>query len=69
MLAIYFSTDVHEGVREGLGTRETGRSWEAFDDAKAACMGCHVAEGVAYMNDQALFDLQRPEAERADRSK
>ena len=43
--------------------------WDKIATTIRTCMGCHVAEGVAYMNDQALFDLQRPEAERADRSK
>jgi len=63
-----FLDEVHERVREGLETREPARAWEAFDDARAACIGCHVAEDVAYMNDQALFDLQRPRAKPADGS-
>ncbi|MBZ2189490.1 hypothetical protein K8B33_10315 [Alcanivorax sp. JB21] len=28
---------------------------EAFMDARSACMACHVAEDVPFMNDQALF--------------
>ncbi|MCC5869597.1 MAG: hypothetical protein JJU27_13940 [Gammaproteobacteria bacterium] len=31
------------------------RAWEAFTRARAACMACHVAEDVAFMNEQAIF--------------
>src|SRR4030066_362588 len=47
-------------VNEAFGTRDAGKAWAAFDKARNACMACHVAESVPYMNNQHLFDLSRP---------
>lgn len=32
-------------------------SWQGFQKAQAACMACHAAEGVAFMNNQPVFKL------------
>ena len=49
-----------EEVNEAFGTRNAEKAWAAFDKAKNACMACHAAESVPYMNNQHLFDLSRP---------
>lgn len=36
------------------------RAWGAFEEAKGICQGCHLAEGAAFANNQALFDLSPP---------
>ena len=52
-------------VREGLASGKADRAWKAFGLARTACMSCHVAEKVAYFNDQSLFlDLTPPAAGR-----
>lgn len=43
-----------------LKSGDPQRAWAGFDRARAACQGCHEAEGVAYMNDQSIFDLAGP---------
>ncbi len=50
-------------VRVTLEAREPARAWAGFDRATAACQSCHRAEGVAYMNEQPLFDLRRAPAD------
>lgn len=47
-------------VDAALKSNDTGKAWAAFDRAKAACMACHVAEKVEFMNDQPVFDLGSP---------
>src|SRR3990167_6708019 len=49
--------EIHADLRSG----ERKRAWAGFDRARAACQACHEAEGVAYMNDQSIFDLAGPE--------
>lgn len=33
-------------------------SWQGFQKAQAACMACHAAEGVPFMNNQPVFRLK-----------
>jgi hypothetical protein len=47
-------------IRQEIAARDESRAWIAFERATTACQSCHQAEKVAYMNDQALFDLGRP---------
>lgn len=42
-------------VLEALRSGERVRAEAAFQQARAACMSCHVAERVAFMNDQPMF--------------
>lgn len=52
-------------VVDSFQTRIPKAAWLGFERAKNACMACHVAEGVSYMNNQPLFELsssvQKPE--------
>lgn len=36
------------------------KAWVAFDRAKTACMACHIAEKVEFMNNQPVFDHSTP---------
>ncbi|WP_271271030.1 hypothetical protein [Aliamphritea hakodatensis] len=42
-------------VRDALATEDPAIVKAGFQKAKNACMACHAAERVAYMNDQPLF--------------
>ena len=52
-----FLDPVWADVDAGLKSGDAAKSWEAFDRARQACMACHVAEKVEFMNDQPVFDL------------
>ncbi len=47
-------------VRAGLEQRTPDAAWQAFGIARSACMSCHQAEKVEYMNNQPLFELPMP---------
>ena len=49
-----------EEVNQAFSTKRSDTAWMGFEKAKTACMGCHIAESVAHMNDQPLFDLTQP---------
>jgi hypothetical protein len=42
-------------LAEALATKDGARIKPAFLSARAACQGCHIAEGVPFMNDQPRF--------------
>lgn len=52
-----FLGDTFARVRAGLAARTADEAWDAFVRARNACLACHQAEQVAFMNDQAVFDL------------
>jgi len=43
-------------VRAAFETRDSAKAWAGFTAARNACMACHVAEKMAFMNDQEVFD-------------
>tara|TARA_R110000868_G_scaffold242993_1_gene498696 strand:- start:209 stop:730 length:522 start_codon:yes stop_codon:yes gene_type:complete len=43
-------------VRAAFESRDIKQAWDGFFRARNACMACHVAEDVAWMNDQDIFD-------------
>lgn len=47
----------HE-VKAAFESKDSKRARNGFSQARAACMACHAAESVPYMNNQPLFDLQ-----------
>lgn len=55
-----FVQKVYEPVREAFRSNDQARAWSGFAQARAACMACHEAERVAFMNDQALFRTTVP---------
>lgn len=56
-----FLGDPWSEVRAGLISADRKKAWDAFDTARAACQSCHQAEKVGFMNQQAVFELSRPE--------
>jgi hypothetical protein len=40
---------------EGLDSKEQTKAKEGFLTARSACMACHIAEKVPFMNDQPMF--------------
>ena len=59
----------YERIRAALQSRTPQLAWAAFDEAKAICLGCHIAEGSAFANQQSVFDLAPPAAHAAGNSK
>lgn len=50
-----FVGKVYDPVLAAFRSADTARAWSGFATARAACMACHEAERVGFMNDQALF--------------
>jgi len=58
---------VYGPVLEGLRSKDRAKAWEAFALAHRTCQACHVAENVAFINDQPLFhDTARKPEEKRD---
>jgi mono/diheme cytochrome c family protein len=50
---------VWPAVAGKLDSGDAADAWDGFEQARAACMACHVAEAVGFMNDQPLFRALR----------
>lgn len=50
-----FVEKAYEPVLAAIRTRDAARAWAGFAEGRRACMACHEAERVAFMNEQALF--------------
>ncbi|OGT55975.1 MAG: hypothetical protein A3E01_14560 [Gammaproteobacteria bacterium RIFCSPHIGHO2_12_FULL_63_22] len=55
-----FLGDPWNDLHEALEQEEPERIGSAFARAKGACMACHAAENVAFVNDQPLFRSALP---------
>ena len=55
-----FLNELWPRVREALAGRQPETAWAAFEEARSACLSCHEAENVAYMNGLAIFDIRAP---------
>jgi cytochrome c553 len=49
-----------KSVNDALESGDPATAWKGFEAARASCMKCHEAEGVGYMNDQAMFSDLAP---------
>ena len=47
-------------IKQDLVSRNSQRAWHGFNKIQVACMSCHVAEGVAFVNNQPIFRLNQP---------
>jgi hypothetical protein len=56
-----FLEDPWKGLHEALKGEDPGRIGPAFARAKGACVACHVAEQVPFINDQPLFREPLPQ--------
>lgn len=48
-------------VRDALVSGNTETAWKGFALGRDACMRCHVAESMPFMNDQPMFELLPPD--------
>ncbi len=51
----FFLAGTWDSVNEALESGDAATAWRGFEKARAYCIKCHEAEGVGYMNDQAIF--------------
>ena len=56
----FLLTDIWDSVNEALASGDPATGWKGFEAARTACMKCHEAEGVGYMNHQAMFNQRAP---------
>jgi uncharacterized protein YceK len=45
-------------VFDDISSKDKSTAWKGFDKATSACLSCHAAEGVSFVNNQPLFRLQ-----------
>ena len=58
--AILINSGVHAAVKAGFETRDRAKAWAAFTTARTACMSCHDAEKMPFMNNQAIIQNLLP---------
>lgn len=59
----YFMDSVWDEVKADFASADPARAWRGFEKGRTACMACHVAEEMPFLNDQAMFDRRTPGAE------
>lgn len=53
--------EVWPAFGRALDSGDAASAWKAFEDARSACMACHIAEDMGFLNDQPMFrDLRAP---------
>ncbi|TWX71679.1 hypothetical protein ESZ36_00115 [Colwellia demingiae] len=45
-------------VFDNIMSKDKSIAWKGFDKATVACLSCHAAEGVSFVNNQPLFRLR-----------
>jgi hypothetical protein len=58
----FFLNSNYQRLLTEFESRDPGRAWAAFEEAKGICQGCHLAEQAGFANNQALFELSAPAA-------
>lgn len=48
-------TTVWESVNQSFKSKDAQKAWDGFQLTRQACMSCHEAEKVAFMNNQPMF--------------
>jgi cytochrome c1 len=61
-----FLGDTWNSVTANLASGDQITAWKGFKTARTACMKCHEAERVGYMNDQSMFTELTPLPHNAD---
>lgn len=59
----YFFNSLYDDVKQDFESGDPERAWRGFEKGRESCMGCHVAEQMPFLNDQAMFDRRTPGAE------
>jgi hypothetical protein len=55
MEALFFESGVYSGLHDALTSRDVQRARAGFTRLRSACMACHVAEKVSFINESATF--------------
>ncbi len=56
-----FMDTVFEPAAAVFADGDASAAWETFEEVRAACVACHAAEDVPFMNDQPMLrDLRAP---------
>lgn len=56
-----FMDAVFESAAAVFANGDASAAWESFEEVRAACLACHAAEDVPFMNEQPLLrDLRAP---------
>jgi hypothetical protein len=50
-----FVKNVYDPILAAIKSKDAKKAWEGFELGRAACMSCHEAEQVGFMNNQPLF--------------
>jgi mono/diheme cytochrome c family protein len=50
-----FVQNVYDPILAAIKSKDAAKAWDGFDLGRQACMACHVAEQVGFMNEQPLF--------------
>jgi hypothetical protein len=50
-----FVKNVYDPILAAIKSKDSKKAWDGFDLGRNACMACHVAEQVGFMNEQPLF--------------
>ncbi len=50
-----FMDAVFESASAAFADGEQAAAWQTFEQVRAACIACHAAEDVPFMNDQPMF--------------
>ncbi len=56
----FFLEEVWQSVHDDIASRDRNRAWEGFAMGRSACMSCHNAERVEFLNRQPLFRNTEP---------
>ncbi|MFA0812279.1 hypothetical protein [Microbulbifer epialgicus] len=56
-----FLNSVYGDVLKSFEVKDIKKAWQGFSTGRSACMACHTAERIPWMNDQPMFrDTQAP---------
>lgn len=55
MEAVFLDSGVYQAMHDALTSKNTVRARSAFLDTRQACMACHAAEKLGFVNDSAVF--------------
>jgi hypothetical protein len=55
MEALFFDSGAYSDLHEALVAKDTPRARAGYTRVRAACMACHAAEKVAFINESAVF--------------
>jgi hypothetical protein len=52
---VFLDSGVYKAMHDALTSKNQDQARTAFDNTRLACMACHAAEKLAFINDSAVF--------------